>query len=106
MSAKLRRIKGDNITLDFDGVVISPETLREAVSGFVELLCEISSEVAGSGKAPKWNIEVQKGSAVFIARPVADNITQRASTDTIDAITSGLRILERGATATPPFFND
>jgi hypothetical protein len=101
-----RTIKGDNITLDFDGVVVSPETLRQAVSGFVELLCEISSEVAGSGKAPKWNIEVQKGSAVFIARPIADNFTQRASIDTIEAITSGLRMLERGPTTTPPFFND
>jgi hypothetical protein len=106
MSTRIRAIKGDNITLDFDGVVVSPETLRQAVSGFVELLCEISSEVAGSGKTPKWNIEVDKGSAVFIARPIADNLTQRASVETIDAITSGLRMLERGPSATPPFFND
>jgi hypothetical protein len=106
MSTRMQAIKGDNITLDFDGIVVSPETLRQAVSGFVELLCEISSEVAGSGKTPKWTIEVQKGSAVFIARPIADNLTHRASIETIDAITSGLRLLERGPTSTPAFFND
>lgn len=104
MSTKV--IQGNNITLDFDGPAVSPETLRQAVSGFVELLNEISSEVAGSDKEPKWTIEVRKGSALFIARPIADNHTARASLKAIDAITSGLRLLERGVTATPPYFND
>lgn len=102
----MKVMRGDGIMMDFDGVVISPDTLRQAVSGFVELLCEVSAEVAGSGPGPKWNIQVEKGSALFIARPVADNLTHRFSIETIDAITTGLRALERGATFTPPFFND
>lgn len=64
-----------NVTLDLDAPVVSPETLKQAVSAFVELIQEVSSEVAGSGSNIQWDMAVQRSSRLFIARALADTAT-------------------------------
>lgn len=100
------QIKGENITLDFDAPIVTPETLKEAVTAFVDLLQEVSGEVTGAGSKVQWKIEVERGSQMFIARPVADTHTTRASKTAVRAITSGIRLLEKGTEITPPYFNE
>ena len=103
---KSGNVKGENITLDFDAPVVSPETLKDAVCAFVDLLQEVSAEVSGPASKVQWKIEVERGSHIFIARPVADRHTTRAGKAAIRAITSGIRLLERGTDITPPYFNE
>lgn len=102
--SKIGNIKGENVTLDFDAPVVSPETLKQAVSAFMDLLIEVSAEV-GHGTKILWNVSVEKGSRLFIARPA--NASSDASSNTvIKAISSGLKALERGTAVTPTHFND
>lgn len=84
---------------------MSPEVFREAACAFVELLQGVSEEVGGAETKVQWDIQVKKGSRMFVARPIADNRTTRAAGEVIKAIKGGLLQLQKGADFQPPYFN-
>lgn len=90
--------------MDFDAPVVSPEMLKQAVGAFVDLIQEISGEV-GHGKKVQWDMSVERGSRLFIARP-ADVASAAPARLVIKSVSSGLRSLERGTIIAPPHFND
>lgn len=70
----------------------------------MDLLQEVSTEV-GYGKKVLWNMSVEHGSRLFIARPV-DAESEHTGRIVIKSISSGLRALERGTVIIPTNFND
>lgn len=104
-NANRGNIQGENITLDFDAPVVTPEVFREAACAFVDLLQGVSDEVGGAETKVQWDIQVKKGSRMFVARPVADTQTTRAATETIKAIKNGLLLLQRESEFQPPYFS-
>jgi hypothetical protein len=101
-----KRSKDNKIVLAFDGPVVSPDTFKRAVNAFIELLKAVSNEAAGDGKKIQWNMSVEKGSNVLIARPVPDVETTRASSLVIRALPDGLRRLEKGTPTSPSYFDE
>lgn len=97
--------KSQGITLDFDGAVITPDTFRRVVSAFVDLLTAVTDKAAGDGKKPVWNMSVESGSCVFVAKPVPDAATGRSSENVMRAIKEGIHRLEKGAIAPPSYFD-
>jgi len=98
--------QGGEITLDFDAALVSPDNLKKAVSSFVELLKSVSESAAEGGKKVKWNMSVRKGSCIIVATPVADSETVRSAQRVIQAIPDGLRLLDKGITVMPDYFNE
>src|ERR1035438_2295068 len=93
-SQKKRVVRGkkeNKISLSFDAPIVSPDTFKRAVNAFIELIKAVSDEVVGAGKKIQWNMSVEKGSCVVIARQVADAETFRASKLVIQAMPDGLR---------------
>jgi hypothetical protein len=105
-TTKPSRTAAGAVTLDFDGQLITPEVFRKAVNAFIDLIREVSDEVAGSSPKVQWNISVAAGSRLLIARPVADAATRAHARKAVAAITSGVRRLERGTTAPPVYFTE
>src|SRR5262245_61599715 len=97
---------GDAVTLDFDGHLVTPEVFRRAVNAFVDLIREVSREVAGSNPKIQWNISVASGSRLIIARPVTDPSTHKHARQAVMAINNGVRRLEKGTRATPVYFSE
>lgn len=98
--------KGNKIALAFDAKVVHPDIFKRAVNAFIELLKAVSDEAAGEGKKIQWNMSVEKGSNVVVARPIADTETEYASNLVIDALPNGMRQLQRGTPTVPIYFND
>jgi hypothetical protein len=96
---------GDEIALRLDGALITPEEFRKAVSAFVDLLLQISEEIAEGGKKPLWKMSVRTGSSVFVARPVPDIETQKSAKDAIKCLRSGMTMLDKGQRNVPHFSN-
>jgi hypothetical protein len=46
----LGKAKGNNITLDFDAKIVSPDVFKKAIGAFVELLKAVSDEAVGTGR--------------------------------------------------------
>lgn len=92
------------VTLAFDGPFVSPETFRDAACAFVDLLQGVAEEVSG-GEKLLWNIQVQHGSRMFVAEPVANTLTTKAARQSVRAIRGGLSLLKRGTDIQPPYFN-
>ena len=91
--------------MDFDAPIVSPEVFRDAACAFVDLLQGVSEEVGGAENKVQWDIQVRKGSRMFVARPVADTKTTRAAKEAIKAIKSGILQLQQGAEFQPAYFN-
>lgn len=100
-----KRTKNGDITLDFDAPVVSPEVFREAACAFVDLLQGVSEEVSGAEAKVQWDIQVKKGSRMFLASAIADTKTTRAAAEVIKAVKSGLLQLQQGADFQPAYFN-
>ncbi len=91
------------ITLRFDGPLVTPQEFRKAVEAFVELLIQVSEDVTqGEGKL-LWNMSVRKGSNVLVACPVPDVRTYECARVTIRTVKTGIRLLESGKVAAPHF---
>ncbi len=103
---KSGNVEGENITLDFDAVVISPDVLKKAVSAFVELLKAVTESVCGNGKRAEWNMILAEGSRLVVARPVPNNETAHLSQTIISVIPDGLKRLEKGTPTSPLHFNE
>ena len=101
---KLKK-SANSVTLDFDGAVVTPDTFRRLVSAFVDLLNAVTDKAAGTGKRTVWNMAVSKGSRLLIATAVADRATETVAKRVIKAIPDGLRRLEKGAPASPAYFD-
>src|SRR5438309_1242425 len=95
----------NSVTLDFDGVIVTPDTFRRLVSGFVDLLNAVTEKAAGTGKRAVWNMAVSQGSRLLIATAVADRLTEAVAEKVIRAIPDGLRRLEKGTPVAPIYFD-
>ncbi len=95
----------EEIALRLDGALITPEEFRKAVGAFVDLLLQISEDIAQGGKKPVWSMSVRKGSSIFVARPVPDTETKRSAKETIKSFRSGIAQLDRGMRNVPHFSN-
>lgn len=98
--------QSDELTLDFDAALVSPDNLKKAVSAFVELLKSVSDAASVGGKKIQWNMSVRKGSCLIAAKPIADTETARAARNVIQAIPDGLRLLEKGISVMPDYFDE
>ena len=96
----------DNITLDFDGPVVTPEMFRRIVSAFVELLISVTDKAAEGGKKTTWDMAVSAGSRLLVARPVADAATRATTARVIKAIPEGLRQIEKVTLVPPKYFDN
>ena len=93
----------EELTLRFDGTLISPEAFKKAAQSFVDLLIQVTEEVSQGEKKPLWNMSVRPGSSVFVARIVSDPETKARAAKTIRAVRSGISKLDRGETNIPHF---
>jgi hypothetical protein len=94
-----------SVTLDFDGVVVTPDTFRRLVSAFVDLINAVTEKAAGGGKKTVWDMRVADGSRLFIAKAVADPKTERVAERVVSAITDGIRRLEKSTPVSPTYFD-
>ena len=93
--------------MDFDAKVVSPDTLKRAVSAFVDLLRGVSENVVGGGeKRIQWNMCLSEGSRLVVAHAVTDPETQRASELVIHVLQDGLKRLERDTPSIPSYFDE
>src|SRR5437899_11323519 len=95
----------ENITMVFDGTIVTPDTFRRVVSAFVDLLTAVTDRVAGDGKKTVWNMSVDNGSCVFVAQPVPDTATKQTALKVIHAIKEGVQRLEKGSPVPPTHFD-
>jgi hypothetical protein len=106
MKKEISQVKhSENITLVFDGTIVTPDTFRRVVSAFVDLLTAVTDKAAGEGKRTVWNMSVAKGSCVFVAQPVSDTATKNTTERVIHAIRDGMKRLEKGTIAPPTYFD-
>jgi hypothetical protein len=95
--------KGGEITLRFDGGLVSPEVFRKAVNAFVDLLIQVSAEIAEGDDKPAWNMSVRTGSNVLVARPLPEVNTRKKANEAIKVVISGFRKMEHGTSDIPHF---
>jgi hypothetical protein len=87
---------GDELTLRLDGNLITPEDFKKATQAFVNLIISVTEDMAKGGKKPVWNMSVREGSAVLVARPVADTQTRKTARAAIKRVKTGIGDFEKG----------
>lgn len=98
--------QNDEVILDFDAALISPDHLKKAVSSFVDLLKAVTEAAAEGGKKVQWDMSVRKGSCIVAAKPVKDTESSASAKRVMQAIPDGLRLLDKGISVMPDYFND
>jgi hypothetical protein len=101
-----KRSRTNAVTLDIDGPVLTPEAFKKAVDAFVDLIREVSGEVAGGNQKIQWDVTVASGSRLVTASAIADTATMSYARATVAAINNGIRRLERGFKKPPAFFTE
>lgn len=91
-----RTAKPERVTLTLDSGALPSGKFIAAVTSFFRLLNSVADSATHTKNAVEWLVEVQRGSAIIQAEPVAHNVDVRYVTEAVQAITSGLHALETG----------
>jgi hypothetical protein len=95
--------KASELTLRFDGILVTPDEFRKTVNAFIDLLIQVSEEISDGESKPLWNMSVREGSNILVAKPVADPKTEKNVKETIRVVISGIKLLEHGKSNIPHF---
>lgn len=97
--------KENTISLELDGDRISADKLKHSINVFFSLTDEIANEVSGKKKPIDWIVSVKSGSINLISHPVPKDIDAKLIPKIVNAIGSGLDMLEKSS-KTPPYFSE
>lgn len=95
-----------HLTLDLSGPRITADHFASAVNAFLDLIEQVSKDMAGASNAVVWIISVSEGSALVNAVPeVVQGRTSVRPPHLVEAISRGMKLVELRAQR-PRYFSD
>jgi hypothetical protein len=96
----------ESLSLVFDAESLTAEKFLKAVTSFLNLVREVSAEVAGSRTAVETIVAVHEGSVVIEAKPrLRPNARVSGKFEFEKSILDGIRQLERNPETIPAYYN-
>ena len=102
----MAKFSPNSLTFEIDGPRITAQRFKKGFNAFLQMADEVADSVAGKSHAVEWLISVEPGSVRIHIAPEANQIHPEQIPVAIDAIQTGLAVLEVRDDIWPEHFSE